>query len=93
MRGEPAIEIPEIPEIQGIIAYQRKQYAVAVPLFQESERKRPLNAKALFYMGMSLAQTKKGDQARPALEKALAASLPEPFAGDARRALNELGPR
>ena len=51
-------EDPELSEILAEISYQKKEYARAIQLLQESARRKPLNAKAFFFLGMSQLQTK-----------------------------------
>jgi tetratricopeptide (TPR) repeat protein len=84
-------EDPEVPEILATIAYHRKEFAAAIPLFQESERKRPLGARALYYLGMSQVKLEKLAQGRATLERALSSGLQEPLASDAKRVLAEPG--
>ena len=73
------------------ISYKRKEYPYAVQLFRESNAKKPLDAKGLFYLGMAHAQAKQKAESREALEKALSAGLQDPLAADAKRKLVELG--
>ena len=82
---------PELAEILGEISYGRKEYSRAAQLFDESARKRPLDAKHLFYFGICSAQTKQVDRARKALDQALAAGLEDPLASEAKQTLHDLG--
>ena len=85
--------LPDDPELARILAqlsYQRKEYAYAVQLLQESARKRPLDAEALYYLGMSQLNGNDKQQSRQALHQALAAGLPDPLALEARSVLAEL---
>ena len=52
-------EDPELSETLAEINYRKKEYARAIQLLQESARRKPLNAKALFFLGMSQLQTKR----------------------------------
>jgi TolA-binding protein len=72
------------------ISYKKKDFNYAVQLFGESARKTPLDAKSLFYLGMSHLQLKQKDESRKALEEALAAGLPEPLAKEAKQSITEL---
>jgi tetratricopeptide (TPR) repeat protein len=85
--------LPDDPELARTLAelsFHRKDFANAIQLFQESGKKRPLDAKALYYLGMSHAQAKDKPQALDALRRAVTAGLPDPLAADAKRALAEL---
>ena len=81
---------PELSEILGEISYRKKEYARAIQLLQEGARGKPLDAKALFYLGMSQLQAKLEPEGRQTLERALAAALEEPLAAEARQALEAL---
>jgi tetratricopeptide (TPR) repeat protein len=81
---------PDLALTLGALAFQRKEYAFAVQLFQESARKRPLDAKGLYYLGRSLLATNETAEGRETLAKAQAAGLPEPLAADAKKALEDL---
>ncbi len=83
-------EDPELARILGGLAYQRNEFPFAAQLFQESARNQPLDAKSLYYLGKSLLAADDKSQGKEALEKALAASLEEPLATDAKQALEEL---
>jgi tetratricopeptide (TPR) repeat protein len=81
---------PELAEILAEISYQKKEYPRALQLLQESARTRPLDAKGLYYLGMSHLQGRQKSEGREALNKAVAAGLQEPQATEAKRALAEL---
>ena len=81
---------PELAQILAELSYQRKEFAYAVQLLRQSAKKRPLDAKYLYYLGMSHLKAKDKIQSREALDQALAAGLEDPLAADARRAINEL---
>ena len=80
---------PELARMLGEISYQRNEYPRALQLLQESARTTALDAKGLYYLGMSQLQLKQTAQGREALNRALAAGLPEPFAAEAKRLLAE----
>ena len=84
---------PELARTLGEISFQKKEYGRAVQLLQESGRKNPLDAKALYYLGVSQLQLKQEPQAKEALERALAAGLQEPLASEAKRLLAESKPK
>src|SRR5439155_6585073 len=73
---------PELAKTLGEISYHKKEYARAVQMLQESARKTPLDAKGLYYLGMSHLETKQNNQGREALERALASGLQEPLASE-----------
>ena len=81
---------PEVTKILGQISFHRKEYARAVELFRESGQKGPLDARSLYYLGVSYLGMKQKSEARDTLERALAAGLQDPFAIEARRAITEL---
>ena len=81
---------PELAQILAELSFQRKEFAYAVQLLRQSAKKRPLDAKCLYYLGMSHLKAKDKIQSREALDQALAAGLEDPLAEDARRAISEL---
>jgi uncharacterized protein HemY len=86
--------LPEDPELAKTLAqlsYDRKEFAYAVQLLRQSAKKRPLDAKSLYYLGMSHMKAKDKAQSREAFDQALAAGLQGPLALQARNALQELG--
>ena len=80
---------PALARTLGEISYRKEDYGRAVQLLQESARKTPLDAKALYYLGVSQWQVKQRPQAKEALERALAGGLREPFASQAKQLLAE----
>ena len=82
--------IQSYAELLGRLSYEKKEYPRAVQLFQESARKRPLDANSLFYLGMSQLQARQTAEARGALNQALAGGLQEPLAAEAKQALADL---
>ena len=81
---------PDLSQLLGRLSYEKKEYPRAIQLFQESARKRQLDADSLFYLGMSQLQAKQKSEAQGALYQALVAGLQEPLAGEAKRALEDL---
>jgi Flp pilus assembly protein TadD len=81
---------PELAELLGRLSYEKKEFPRAIQLFQETARKRPLDADSLFYLGMSQLQSSQKTEARGALNQALAGGLQEPLASEAKRALADL---
>jgi uncharacterized protein HemY len=81
---------PDLSQLLGRLSYEKKEYPRAIQLFQESARKRPLDADSLFYLGMSQLQAKQKSEAQGALNQALAAGLHEPLAAEAKRAIEDL---
>lgn len=81
---------PEAARILAAISYQRKDYAYAAQLLQDSASKSPLDALSLYYLGMSLLQTDDKPDSRDALQQAVAAGLSGPQLADANRALAQL---
>jgi Flp pilus assembly protein TadD len=72
------------------LSYEKKEYPRAIQLFQESARKRLLDADTLFYLGMSQLQAGQKSEAQEALNQALIAGLHEPMAAEAKHALADL---
>ena len=81
---------PELAQILAELSYERKEFAYAVQLLRQSAKKRPLDAKYLYYLGMSHLKAKDKIQSREALDQALAAGLQDPLASEARSVLAEL---
>jgi Flp pilus assembly protein TadD len=81
---------PQLSELLGRLSYEKKEFPRAIQLFQETARKRPLDADSLFYLGMSQLQARQTAEARGALNQALAGGLQEPLASEAKRALADL---
>ena len=81
---------PGLAELLGRLSYDKKEYPRAVQLFQESARKKPLDANALFYLGMSQLQARQKAEAQGALNQALVAGLQEPRASEAKHALADM---
>ena len=81
---------PELAQILAELSYQRKEFAYAVQLLRRSSLKRPLDAKYLYYLGMSHLKANEKLQSREALRQALAAGLPNPLASEAKSVLAKL---
>jgi tetratricopeptide (TPR) repeat protein len=81
---------PELAELLGRLSYEKKEYPRAIQLFQESARKKALDADSLFYLGMSQLQARQKAEAQGVLNQALLAGLQEPHASEAKRALADL---
>jgi len=80
---------PELTQILAEISYKRKEFAYAIQLFQEIGKRKALNSRSLYYLGMSQWQANQKIQGRESLERALEAGLPEPLATEAKRVLAE----
>ncbi|HEX4665283.1 MAG TPA: tetratricopeptide repeat protein [Chthoniobacterales bacterium] len=78
---------PEVAQLFGQLNYQKKEYARAIQLLQESGRKKPLGAVGLYYLGASQLAANQKQAGRQNLDRALAEGLKEPLAGEAKRAL------
>ena len=81
---------PGLTELLGRLSYEKKEYPRAVQLLQESARQKPLDASSLFYLGMSQLEARQTNEARAALNQALAGGLQQPLATEAKRALADL---
>ena len=84
---------PELAQILAELSYQRKEFAYAVQLLRRSSKKRPLDAKYLYYLGMSHLKADEKLESREALRQALAAGLPDPLASEAKSVLADLDKR
>lgn len=80
----------DLTRILAEISYKKKDFAYALQLLKECAAKKPLDGLGLYYFGMSSLQEKQNTQARDALQRALAAGLPEPFSTEAKRAISQL---
>ena len=81
---------PELAQILAELSYQRKEFAYAVQLLRKSSEKRPLDAKYLYFLGMSHLKANERPQSQEALRHALAAGLLDPLASEAKSVLAEL---
>jgi uncharacterized protein HemY len=84
---------PEVARTLGELCYQRKDYAYALQLLRESAKRKSLDAKALYYLGMSYLTAQEERQSQDALKRSLAAGLQEPLASEAKRVLAGLDKR
>jgi tetratricopeptide (TPR) repeat protein len=85
--------LPEDLELALTLAeinYQKKNYTGALQLLRESARKKPLDAKSQFYLGMCYREAKNKSQSKEALQRALSSGLQEPFLTEAKQAVAEL---
>lgn len=80
----------ELAGVNGLIAYQRKDFPRAMQALQAAAAKAPLDAESLFYLGMSQQAAGRKAEAQESLTKSLAAGLAGPHTDEARRALAEL---
>jgi tetratricopeptide (TPR) repeat protein len=78
-----------IARILAEISFKRKEFGYAIQLFQESARKQPLDAVALYQLGIAELETTKTADGLNHLRGALAAGLDNPFAADAQRRIAE----
>jgi tetratricopeptide (TPR) repeat protein len=81
---------PGLAKTLGALSFQRKEYARAVQLLQESEAKKPLEGKSLFMLGMAHLQLGHKTEAKKVLDRALAAGIPDDLAKQAKDAIVEL---
>ena len=79
---------PELSAIIGEASFYKKDYPRAVQFLQESNKKKPLDSTHLYFLGMSLIETKHSDEGREILQRALSSGLPEPLAVEAAKAVN-----
>jgi tetratricopeptide (TPR) repeat protein len=77
----------EVAQTLGELSYQRNEYDYALQLLEETAKAKPLDAKGLYYLGMSQYHMQQKTKSQNALERSLQTGLPEPLAADARRVL------
>jgi tetratricopeptide (TPR) repeat protein len=85
--------LPDDPELAQILAeasFQKKEFAYAIQLLQQSANVKPLGARQLYYLGMSHLKANEKAQSREALQKALEAGLPDRFATETLDALSQM---
>lgn len=80
----------EATQMLAEVTYSRKDYAYAVQLLREVSRRKSLDARALYYLGMSYLATQDENEGYNALNRSLTAGLGEPFASEAKRVLADL---
>ena len=78
----------EVARALALLSYQRKDYQYATTLWQSYVRSRSDDPEALYYLGMSLVQTRQVAAGRAQLEKAIAGGLKEPLLAEAKKALS-----
>jgi uncharacterized protein HemY len=83
-------EDPEVARTLGELCYERKDYAYALQLLQESAKRTSLDARGLYCLGMCYLAAQEEPESRDALTRSLTAGLQEPFASEARRVLRDL---
>ncbi|MDQ3118654.1 MAG: tetratricopeptide repeat protein [Verrucomicrobiota bacterium] len=83
-------EDPELARTLGVVSYHKKEYSQAIQALNQGARKNPLDAKGLYYLGMSHLKTRQPERAREELAKAIEMGLAEPLAAEARLALEDL---
>ena len=83
------VDDPDLRRTLGALSYQRKEYARAVQLLQESGRKKPLDGKSLFFLGMAQVQLGHKAEAKEILDRALASGIPDDLAQKAQRVISE----
>lgn len=77
-------------QVLGEVCYERKEYARAGQLLQESSRQSPLDATGHYYLGMTYKEQKQALAAIQELTAALTAGLPAEPSKKAQQALIEL---
>jgi len=81
---------PDLARTLGTLSFQRREYARAVQIFQESEAKKPLEGKSLFMLGMANLQLGHKAEAKKILDRALTAGIPDNLTKQAKDAMVEL---
>ena len=78
---------PDLAQVLAELSYDRKEFAYTRQLLRDSEGRKPLGARQLYYLGMACWQTKEKTQSQDALKRAIEAGLPESLSAEARRVL------
>jgi tetratricopeptide (TPR) repeat protein len=81
---------PVLASTLGSLSFQRKEYPRVVQLLEEADRKKRLDGKSLFYLGMAHLQLGHKDQGKQALDRALGAGLPDALAIQAKTKIADL---
>ena len=84
------VDDPGLAKTLGALSFQRKEYARAVQLLQESQAKKALDGKSLFILGMAHLQLGHKTEARKILDQAVAAGIPDDLTKQAKDAIVEL---
>ena len=84
------VDDPALAKTLGTLCFQRKEYARAVQLFQESEDKKTLDGKSLCMLGMAHLKLGHKADAKKVLEQAVAAGIPDDLTKQAKDAIVEL---
>jgi len=74
----------------AIFSYRKENFRLSISLFQELANVKPLDASALYYTGMARFRSNDKPGALEDLTKAVEGRLPEPLAGAARGAIDEI---
>jgi TolA-binding protein len=82
-------EDPELTRVFALINYHKGDFKYAAQVFAELAIRRPLVAGEQFMHGMALVHSNQAAKARPILEEALQAGLPEADAALAKEALSK----
>src|SRR5438552_1412603 len=81
---------PALASTLGTLSFQRKEYARAVQLLEDADRKKPLDGKSLVYLGMAHLQLGHRAEGKQALERALSGGLPSALAAQVKGSSAEL---
>ena len=81
---------PAVTQLLGQLSYQRKEYLRALQLLRESAKRKPLDAKGLYYLGLAYKESNQPGEAKKALSEALSSGLPKPLSDSAQQAQKEM---
>jgi hypothetical protein len=81
---------PETTQLSIEISYRSGEYTKVVELLRQGNGAAALDAKALYYLGMSQLQLRSTEESRSALSRAIAAGLQEPLLTSAKQALDAM---
>ena len=77
----------DLAGLLGAINFEERKFTYAIQLLRESARKKPLDARGLYYLGRAYLESREPVKGREILEQSLQAGLADPLANEARRAL------
>jgi tetratricopeptide (TPR) repeat protein len=80
-------EDADLARTLGEINFQRKDFAGAVQMFQQSARRTPLPPKQLYHLGLAQLETRREADGRQTIERAITEGLEAPLVEEAKRRL------
>ena len=82
---------PEVADTLGWVYFKKGEYSTAIDLLREAATGRPGNAVFHYHLGAAYAKAGQKPQAAQELREALQANAAFPYAGEARKLLEDVG--